>query len=118
MAQFHQRVCPDVGLGQWVRWCDLMGLQRNITIVGRFAVLEHVERKSGYADMIPAFYQYVLDVLARYPEFEEAAEWIGRGAGRGERLRPLTDHRPKPLLEVNGQPLLFHHLDGLASEIS
>lgn len=35
-------------------------------------------------------------------------------AGRGERLRPLTDRTPKPLLEVGGQPLLFHHLQRLA----
>jgi len=36
-------------------------------------------------------------------------------AGRGERLRPLTDSVPKPLLEVGGKPLIEHHLDHLAS---
>lgn len=35
-------------------------------------------------------------------------------AGRGERMRPLTDNLPKPLLEVRGRPLLAHHLDALA----
>jgi len=35
-------------------------------------------------------------------------------AGRGERLRPLTDHTPKPLLEVRGAPLLEHQLNWLA----
>jgi len=35
-------------------------------------------------------------------------------AGRGERLRPLTDTRPKPLLEVGGRPLIEHHLERLA----
>ena len=35
-------------------------------------------------------------------------------AGRGERLQPLTDATPKPLLEVAGQTLLGRHLERLA----
>ncbi len=35
-------------------------------------------------------------------------------AGRGERMRPLTDTTPKPLLEVQGKPLLQWHLEALA----
>lgn len=35
-------------------------------------------------------------------------------AGRGERLRPLTDRTPKPLLRVRGAALIEHHLRALA----
>jgi MurNAc alpha-1-phosphate uridylyltransferase len=36
-------------------------------------------------------------------------------AGRGERMRPLTLQRPKPLLDVGGRPLIEHHLRSLAA---
>lgn len=35
-------------------------------------------------------------------------------AGRGERMRPLSDVTPKPLLAVGGKPLIVHLIEGLA----
>ena len=38
-------------------------------------------------------------------------------AGKGTRLRPLTEHTPKPLVKVSGKPLLDHIVEALPSSV-
>ncbi len=61
----------DISAAQWLRYCDLMGLQRNIKVVGIFSRLYYRNGKQGYIEMIPRFYAYILSTLRRYPEYAE-----------------------------------------------
>jgi aminoglycoside/choline kinase family phosphotransferase len=76
MEQFRQQVAPQVPAAQWQRWCDLMGLQRNLKIIGIFARLQHRDGKQGYTGMIPRFWAYMQDSLRRYPEFTGFAQQL------------------------------------------
>ncbi|HCS27570.1 MAG TPA: aminoglycoside phosphotransferase [Spongiibacteraceae bacterium] len=70
MNTFRRRVAPEVEPEEWLRWCDWMGLQRNLKIIGIFARLSHRDGKSGYLELIPRFADYVRDVLMRYSELQ------------------------------------------------
>jgi hypothetical protein len=69
MEEIRLKLELEIEPGQWLRYCDLMGLQRNIKIVGIFARLHYRDGKNGYIEMIPRFYEYVTGSLRRYPEF-------------------------------------------------
>jgi aminoglycoside/choline kinase family phosphotransferase len=71
MEAFRLLVCPGCAPAVWRRWCDWMGLQRNLKIVGIFARLHYRDSKAGYLEMIPQFWTYVIETLERYEEFAE-----------------------------------------------
>lgn len=69
MEDMRQLLQLDIPALKWQRYCDLMGLQRNLKVVGVFARLYYRDGKRGYIEMIPRFYDYLLSTLKLYPEF-------------------------------------------------
>ena len=63
---------------QFLRWFDLIGLQRHIKVLGIFARLCYRDGKCGYLADLPRTLDYVLDTAARYPELRDFSAWAGR----------------------------------------
>jgi aminoglycoside/choline kinase family phosphotransferase len=76
MEDFRARVAPGRSPERWIREVDWMGVQRNLKIVGIFARLAYRDGKTDYLDLIPRFWQYLQDVLPRYPEFQDFHELL------------------------------------------
>ena len=55
---------------QFLKWFDLMGVQRHLKAIGIFARLNHRDGKSGYLDDIPRTLNYVEEVSGRYDELK------------------------------------------------
>ena len=62
-------IIDDVNFETFLRWFDLMGLQRHLKVAGIFSRLKHRDGKTGYLKDIPRTMDYVFDVVERYPEF-------------------------------------------------
>jgi aminoglycoside/choline kinase family phosphotransferase len=68
----------DVGgdLPCFIRWFELMGLQRHIKVLGIFARLYYRDGKPGYLKDLPRVLGYVRGAAAAYPETAELAEFV------------------------------------------
>ena len=62
-------IIENVDAKQFLRWFDLMGLQRHLKVAGIFSRLKHRDGKTGYLKDIPRTMDYVFEVLELYPEF-------------------------------------------------
>ena len=76
LTQLDSALVEKFELQQWVRWFDLMGLQRHLKASGIFARLHHRDNKSHYLADIPLTLSYIQETVALYPEFAFLAELI------------------------------------------
>ncbi len=63
---------------QFLRWFDLIGLQRHIKVLGIFARLWFRDGKPGYLEDLPRTLQYACETAALYAELREFADWLAR----------------------------------------
>lgn len=72
----ESRVTSERDQGLFLRWFDLMGVQRHLKAIGIFARLNHRDGKSGYLKDIPRTLDYVRDVAGRYRELNELKDFL------------------------------------------
>ncbi len=63
---------------QFIRWFDLIGLQRHIKVLGIFARLYYRDGKSQYLKDLPRVLRYTRDAAQSYPETAEFADFIAK----------------------------------------
>ena len=63
---------------EFVRWFDMIGLQRHLKILGIFARLWWRDGKAGYLNDLPLTLDYVVDACMRYPELQTLGRWFER----------------------------------------
>jgi hypothetical protein len=78
----YRRVLANLGANvgdseyQFVRWFDLIGVQRHVKVLGIFCRLWHRDGKIGYLADLPLTFEYVIDACRRYPELVEFGRWL------------------------------------------
>jgi aminoglycoside/choline kinase family phosphotransferase len=61
---------------EFLRWFDLIGVQRHIKVLGIFARLWYRDGKPGYLPDLPLTLEYVRDTCTRYPELAALSQII------------------------------------------
>ena len=115
----------------------ILGAQRNIKIIGIFARLFLRDGKDNYLKLQPRVWG-LLERCLEHPVLSDLKSWLDLevpnkrdlpldaiklkpdhsiilAAGLGSRMAPLTDLKPKPLIEVAGKAMLGHTLDRIAA---
>jgi aminoglycoside/choline kinase family phosphotransferase len=63
---------------EFLRWFDLIGVQRHLKVLGIFARLWYRDGKSGYLADLPRTLDYVREAARLYPELHALDDWMTR----------------------------------------
>jgi dTDP-glucose pyrophosphorylase len=83
---------------------------------GNYNLKEVVSLRENFYKILPVVnseMQIVNIVNFRHQKSYLPIDALIMAGGRGERLKPLTDHTPKPLLKIGGKPIIEYNLDRL-----
>jgi N-acetylmuramate 1-kinase len=72
----NKGLLKDIPFSAFLRWFDLMGLQRHLKVLGIFCRLHYRDGKSGYMHDLPLTLKYVLQVTERYPELDSLHQFL------------------------------------------
>jgi len=69
-------IAGTISSAEFLRWFDLMGVQRHLKAIGIFSRLNIRDNKSGYLQDIPRTLLYVIQVCRSYHELQPMYEWL------------------------------------------
>jgi aminoglycoside/choline kinase family phosphotransferase len=104
----YRRVLGNLGANvgdseyTFLRWFDLVGVQRHIKVLGIFCRLWYRDGKPGYLADLPLTFEYVRDACRRYPELVEFERWLG---WRIAPLLPVANAREQARAQARAQAL-------------
>ncbi|KGI78709.1 aminoglycoside phosphotransferase family protein [Oleiagrimonas soli] len=86
----------EVDATRFLRWFDLIGLQRHVKVLGIFCRLHYRDGKHGYLRDLPRVLDYVLDVAGRHAELHDFAELLRRAVSDRDLTQPRDETTAGP----------------------
>ena len=85
----HTAVEIPVDRSRFIRWFDLMGVQRHLKVLGIFARLNYRDGKSQYLDDLPLTLKYVVDACKQYDELSSLMDLLENTVLQHPEAKPI-----------------------------